>query len=492
MYYSFFYFNGEVHAAVNPGFPVFAAPLYLLLERKGVFLYNLLLNLAAAYVLFRMAEVKFGREYGLFSALGYVFFTPSMFYASSMWHHTSVTFFFLLSQYIFLKLVPRRRDVLLLSASSAAAVMCAYYMVLPVGVILVAAALRLPASLRLLLLFSFAILLLPSVAYNYFNYGDPLTGKYSVPGAGLGDSLAGVQRSVERFILSGVAVVIAVEASREYNYWNSFVQKSLLQSSPVLALGLIYPFLARRDLRFAALSAANLLLLLMVVRANGDYGGWQLNMRYLLPLFPFLVLGTAGFLHRLGIQPPIRRLLPVLLLMAAAVLAFPVGINEDLYQHIKLLTAFSGVFVLVVTAGVLVRRVRVSTFKAAVLFLMLLSAFVNLNDASYGASYRSAHLLIENSLSLSPGERVAFPEEFSIVLPENEVVFYSGGEAGGVLRGNLTLVATGSFSPEVCRVVEQRSFNNLYYFLVRDNYLSERLREAGGRYRVLKLRCPRE
>ncbi len=487
-YYSYFYYNNEIHAGIPLGFPLFASTFYTLFGRFGINIFNLIANILISYIIFLIVSQKYGKNYGILAALLYVFITPSLFYVSSIWYHISTTLFFILSQYQFLKLKKRKGDVLLFSLFSSLTVLSSYYMIAPISLLYIYLLVRFPPKLKLLAFFSFALFLLPTFAYNNANFGSPFLGEYHIPeivysvvGGGESPSLT---HELKRLLSSLTALLIYIDISKHYN---ATFQKSLLQSSPVLAFGLFFPLLQRTS-RFIMLFTSNLLLIFMVAYADGDFGGWQLSMRYLMPVFPFFIISLSGLLSWLKISFEIKLICIIFFMEALFLLLYPIGISSEAYSHMKLLASFFAIALLL--TGFTLIKLKKRVLKPIILTLIILSAFINLNEASYGSSYRSAHSLIEKSLNLKEGEKVVFPEKVSIVLPENEVVFYNNTSLNDTLKGDLTIVVKKSQRIQGCQIKEVRNFDNFYYYLIREDNLKIRIERLKSNYKILKLSCP--
>lgn len=482
-YYSFFRYGDEVHAGVNLGLPALSSPFYLLFGRFGIKIFNLLAGLITSCAIFLAASRLYGRRHALLAAMLYVFVTPSLFYSTSLWNHTLTTLLFTLTIYIFLAYEDRSRDAVLFSLLAALTVLSSYYMIVPVSLLCVTFALRLRSTQRIACLACYLLFLLPAFAFNYFNFGSPLLGEYSVPGVSTGGSASPAADGAERLLKGLAALLISVDVSDHYY---SFSQKAVFQSSPVLILSLLYILRSRRLL---AVSASCLLLILMVAYHDGDFGGWQLSMRYVLPVFPFLTISFAGFLHRSGIEYELRRLSAALLFLTILALAFPFGPRSEEYLLIKIFSAFLALFLLL--SSPVLERLNTGHVGNFVFLLIMFSALVNLNDAGYGASYRSAHAFIEESLE-GAHDVVLFPADApfaGLFMPDKLTVQYrSPGEIVRYLgHGNLTVISEDAPPAEGCASTT-RSFGSAYAYLVREKRLRELLNVV-EKYRIINLHC---
>ncbi len=490
-YYSFFHYNGGIHAATYMGFPLLASPFYSLFGMIGIELFNVLATILTAYIVFLIVNHLYGKKYAILGAVLYTFITPSLFYSSSLWYQPAVTLFFAIFGLQFFKLEDNPRDVLLLSLSGAFTVLCSYYMIIPVSIAIVFILFKLPARLKFISIASFTFFLIPAFVYNYANFGSSLLGKYGIPAvvytvAGYSTPAGtGLFNEINR-IISGL-VKLLISANSSYTY--SFAQKALFQSSPVLALGFLYP-LMKRNYRFSAFFITNLVLILMVAYSGGDFGGWELNMRYIMPVFPFLVVSLIGFLNKFKINFNLKLLCSILFVETIVLLLFPIGIYSKNYFIMKLIASFAGLALLF--TGIMFSRVNRNILKAVLITAIIFSAFININDASYGASYRSADSFIVNSLNLNK-EKVVFPTGTplgGLFLPGKLVYVYKNdSDIRKFLKGNLTAVVKKDFnSYGECKVTHTRYFDNFYYYGVRVKNLKKTI-EYLGNYKIVDINC---
>ncbi len=474
-YYSFFWLGGEVHAGISPGLPLLSAPLYLLAGGLGIKLTSTLASIGTAWVLYRLVSRMYGEAHGRFAALLYVFATPAVFYATSMWYHSLATFFLTLCIYA-LDVETLRYRRLLIPLSGALSVLCAFYLLPPALVLVAGGALRMGRRGAGVLM-AFLLLLTPSFAYNLANFGK-LTGEHSVPAPVVSapENPGGVVHLGKR-VLESLPSLLLVSDLRD-TPWSRY-QKAVFQSSPVLALGLL-SLLRAAWLRVPLLSM--LTLLLEAAYAGGDFGGWSLSMRYLTPAFPVLCAGVAAYLHERKLNPPAP--LSALLAMSVLLLLYPLDVDSTAYLYTK---AAAAVLALAgVAAGAV--RLRSTHLRLVLISLLLFSAFVNLNDAAYGASYRSMHAVIDGALA-GAYETIYFPAGGpfgGLFLPGKSRVAYTPGEPLK-LEGRVTLVGTPQDVPPGCRVESLREFGGVHRYLVRDG-LRSLLREVEG-MRVMNLVC---
>ncbi len=482
-YYSFFIRNGEVHAAVDMGYPLLASPFYLFAGKLGVHLFNLIADLLVCYAVYLFASTLFNCKTGILAAIIYTFATPSVFYSSSTWHHTSTALFFILMQYFLIK-GETRKNTVLFSLSAALTVMCTYYMIVPVSFLVFYGFLTHKEN-RLLLIFSLTIFLLPVFWYNYMNFGNPLLGEYGIP-APVKAVIAGEEHSYSSDamrVLKGLfEEVISVDIA-PHSY--SFAQKAILQSSPFLVFGLIYGFI-RRNSEFRAIFVANLLLILMVAYYDGDFGGWELNMRYAFPTMPFFAVSSAGLLWHLNIELPAAILTFLLVIMSAFQLFYPISPYTGIYVFIKIFSTFLTFMALFI---VFTKNRRIIQIGAVI--LLFFSAFVNINDASYGASYRAIDSFITKSI---------YPVEDVVLLPEGKfnkiliedarVLFYNKKNLGNFLYGNITVIINkNSKISSHCKILTIRKFNKYYKRLIFYRYHKNLARNLSREYIILDLAC---
>ncbi|GEM_PF-6779348 len=482
-YYSYFRFNGEVHAGISPGLSLLSAPLYLLLGELGIKLVSTAASIGTACLLYRLASAR-GEEYGRFAALTYTVATPALFYATSLWYHSLAAFFFTLSIY---SVIERGRHAhLLLPLSCSLMVLSAYYLLLPAAILVIGYSLSLRNRKSIICLLGFGAMLLPSLAYNAANFGSPLTAEYSaaplleVAGGGT----QSLQELITRIARRLPALLFSAElGSGEY----AWAQKALFQSSPVLALSMVWLHRARR-LRLPLLSAG--MLLLLTAYAAGDLGGWQLSMRYLLPIFPLLCLALTELLGVLRIPVPEKTML-AMIAMAPLLLLVPLEPSSTAYMVLKIIATFSAIsgMIYAIRAG----KHGISAFLT---ILLLISAFSNLNDASYSASYRSTHRVIDSALEGThttlyipafPPFAAAGAPATGLFLPGKRARVYQPGELPE-LQGEVSLVGRRDEVPAGCRVESTRSFSSPYRYLVRAREHREMLRRL-EKLQVMNLRC---
>ncbi|NOZ82227.1 MAG: hypothetical protein GXN98_00170 [Euryarchaeota archaeon] len=471
-YYSFFEFGGEVHAGISPGMSLLSAPMYALMGSPGMKLLSICASMVTAYTLYRLLRPHNGA--GRLAAVLYVFATPAIFYATSLWYHSLLTMLFTLSVYFVLEAERQKNAHIILPVLCALSVLCAFYILPSVFILMAGGALRLGRRRGTAALVLFLLLLTPALAYNLANFGS-LLGEHSVPSpllSAAGGNAEALHPAWARVVQTLPALLLIPELS-ESRY--ALVQKGMLQSSPVLALGLVY--LLRRRLAVPVLAGA--VLVLQVAYASGDLGGWELSMRYLLPLYPVLCVATAEFLRDRRIAMPHAE--GVLLALAFLLMLFPLDIPSPWYTRAKAAAAFLAVAAVILSLSRLGQELR-----AAAVLLLLFSAFLNLNDASYSASYRSAHALIDGALS-DAGSVILAPEGApfaGLFLPGRELRSYSAVPPN--LSGRLTLI--GYSPPENCRVESQWGFSSPYSHLVRAHSL-RRLVDALQGMRVYNLSC---
>ncbi len=488
-YYSFFQYKGEIHAGVHAGLPILASPFYYLFGRIGIKFFNIIANLLTSYVIFLVASRLYGRSYGILAGVLYIFITPSLFYSTSIWHHTATALFFTLSIYQFLKFENKRKDIILLSLFSALTVLCSYYMIVPLSIFYIYTMLKLPVRLKLISVFSFFIFLLPAFAFNYANFGYPFLGEYRIPkvvyavtGAEGGED--SIINEIGRLLSNIVALLITIDISGN-NY--SYAQKALFQSSPVLVLAFLHIF--RRNLRFLVVLSSNLLLILMIAYSDGDFGGWELSMRYIFPVFPFLIVSLVGFLAKLKISFNAWQLTVVGLFIAILLLIFPIGIHTGAYIIMKILATFLSMVALI--NYFLLKNINEKILKYFIFMLILFSAFININDAAYGSNYRSTHALIEKSLS-DTYETILFPANGpfgGLFLADKKVIKYHPEDIVAP-KGKLTIVVEKSSTEKFqeCKIETSRKFDSLYRYIIREKDLKKILYEL-NRYIILNLNC---
>lgn len=283
----FFVKEGHIYAGVHLGFSLLSAPLYWLLGPVGLQVFNALVASLTLLAIYFGAKRLFDKNTAYLAVILYMFATFSMFYATSMWHHTLAAFGFILAQASFLYLDRGARAMALFALGSAVAVWAAYYMIFPLSILFLLV-LRdrksAPVVLPLAVLLSIAVAYNAQVFDSFQGKTPPITGAVmqflSDPG--------GVMNNL-------VAMVIYREHVMDpWGRWE--IQKSLLESSPFLVLSVL-GLSVRRPW---PLIASNVLFLTMVAgQVSPDFGGYAFNMRYLLPVIPFATIMSAAFIARL-------------------------------------------------------------------------------------------------------------------------------------------------------------------------------------------------
>ena len=156
----------------------------------------------------------------------------------------------------------------------------------------------------------------------------------------------------------------------------------------------------------------------------------------------------------------------------------------------KLIASFTGLALLF--TGIIFSKVNRNMLKAVIITAIIFSAFININDASYGASYRSADSFIINSLNLN-NEKVVFPGGTplgGLFLPGKLVYAYKNdSDIRKFLKGNLTAVVKKDFnSYGECKVTHTGYFDNFYYYGVRVKNLKKTI-ECLDNYKIVDLTC---
>jgi 4-amino-4-deoxy-L-arabinose transferase-like glycosyltransferase len=280
--------NGHIYAAVDIGFPLLSSPFYLALGPIGLQIFNSLITSLTVAIVYFGARKLFDETTARTAAPLYLFCTISIFYATSMWHHSLATMGFILAQVSFLYMRDDKRFSFLFALGCAIAVWSAYYMILPILVLLLAG----KGKKHFILV---PIFLSLCWIYNAHVFGS-FHGDFGI--------------QMHSFQPKTIDNLIAMVIWREHvlDPWMRWkIQKSLLESSPFLVLSI----LGLATKRCWPLIASNVLYLIGVAsHTPSDFGGWEFSMRYLLPIIPFGTILSSAFIS--GILREKTKYLPML------------------------------------------------------------------------------------------------------------------------------------------------------------------------------------
>jgi len=424
----FFYHNGEVHAAVYPGYPLLAAPFYLLLGETGMKVASSAVSSLIVVVTYRLGLLLTGhRDTALLAAVLALAAIPSLFYATSSWYHATSALFYLLALHSYLSCLRSESavDAALTGLFTGLMLLTAPYtavLILPPLLHLLHAA---PQKIRYILIASLLVFSLPSVAYQQANFGNALTGKYS-------PSLEPLTRYSKPawYVLGKEVTAYTLFRDLDRRYFYHFAQKSVFQSAPFLVLGLL--LFLRRDGRYTAILTGVLASFVLFSYYYFDYGGMQFSMRYSYPAFPVLAALSAVAIRSLLGSSTVRRLALLLpaFFAAAALTAelWTISPNSTAYLHLKYFASATAAATAI--AGVLCTGHR--RYGNLLLALLVVGVFTgilnNINDTAVGNDHRRIHAEAVEEVSGLSAEVLLLPRAApfdKIVLPGRYVLYYT-------------------------------------------------------------------
>lgn len=369
----FFVKNGHIYAGVHLGFPLLSSPFYWLLGPLGLKIFNSLITSLTLVIIYFGAKKLFDKNTAYLAVVLYLFTTFSMFYATSLWHHTLATMGYILAQVSFLYMDRGAKVMALFVLGSAIAVWAASYMLFPLSILffLVLRKGR-KGSVIILLIF---ILLSISWVYNIQVFHS-FHGK-SPPGT---DSIIKFFSDSGRILDNLVAMFIYREHVIDpWGWWK--IQKSLLESSPFLILSIIGLTIRRPW----PLIISNFFYLVMVVnQTTPDFGGYEFSMRYLLPIIPFGTILSAAFISKLFNEHTTKFL--VILLSLSTVVFYASGLETDS----RVLSLFFSASLMIFSLFYYKKKNEAVRILLTILLLvaMLHSNFVNITDVKTGNQQR--------------------------------------------------------------------------------------------------------
>jgi hypothetical protein len=298
---------------------------------------------------------------------------------------------------------------------------------------------------RLFIIMYFLAILSISWAYNAHIYSDTITGYYgSVAVGGISNLLKYFYGIIAMFFCRGCV-------TPELSFWAN-CQKSVLESSPFLIAvipGFIWLHKKKsfsRPMKYVI--ASNLLYAGMIVYGKTNtFGGWELSMRYLLPIIPLLTIVGSGFIGKFFEY----RFLYSFLVVSSLFNYFlvPVMPFDHFYYWIislSLLVSLLLLFIWIFQSIPGRRRVNGMLAKIAIPMLLLSliysSNLINLNDVKIGNMYRLGVVEAERAIGkMTPqGSVVLVPRKHvyeRVEVEGREILYYTGDNRGIVFRNIL-------------------------------------------------------
>ena len=229
--------------------------------------------------------------------------SDSLFFAVSLWYHPLYVFCFLIASYSLLVFSENKQLYnILFCFASAVCITIKLYTALPLAVL----ALGLPKVCRKTPLLVIVLLSVSNLAYNHYMAPDqPLSNKgikIINPIEQNESIIDSVFRNVERFTKGFILSFINRRAFPEYGFFY-LLQKAVLTYMPYLIFSLAgFLALKKKGLPkpFPPLLLSIIIYSIIVVYTKtNSFGGWELSMRYLMPVTPILLVLAAGYIVEL-------------------------------------------------------------------------------------------------------------------------------------------------------------------------------------------------
>lgn len=403
----------HVYADVDIGYPLTSSPFYRLFGGIGLQISNAIItSLTLVFLYYGSLKIWGNREAGFLSVLIYLFGTYSLFHSTSLWHHALVTMSFLGAQvsWLYFDEDAKKRGLFLLT--SVIAVLTASYMLIPIGTLFLYV---LKKKRNGIIVPIFLATLLAILWYN-------LQVSPSVMGKQAQDFGFSFSTAIHNFISMVIYRGYIIDP---WGRWS--IQKSILESSPFL----ITSFFGLFYLKKKSLIVPNFIYLLgILLYTPPDFGGWTLNMRYLLPILPFMTLLSAGFISRFYRNSNLL-VLPLLVLTGYSYIHSPkVAIGSFEYLELKILSLSSAIALFISSLMYIHMKSRVTFFTLVLMFLgsLAFSNFLNVHELQVGNLKRSYHISNSNTLKAltSEGDVIILPKfsPWDRTVIDDRVMFY--------------------------------------------------------------------
>ncbi len=440
--------NNRIHAGVGFGYPGLAYPLYRVFGISGFQVFNVLVTTLTIVVIFLISKKIWGDNQTAFlSGILYLFCTFALFYALGMWHQPLSTFTFVLAQaaLLFYKSEKNSKYLGIFVLSSAICIWTAYFMVIPITVLFLFFVFQLEKKEKVFVGLSFLSILVVSWVYNYYNFLSPFLGKYTVPFLVSNTPVAGFSSNfitsyTNSFILAfGNFITAYIYRGFTLDPF-TFYQKSLLESSPFLILAIpgIYELYKAEKLSnngIKGIIASNVIFVaLTIINGGGKNPGWTFSMRYLLPLVPFLVILSSGFITKFVRDKGVLFLSATLMGSTALFYFLPRLPFSDLKYNILLFLSLVLVALLLLYSGLYysnlsISKKRIGNILVVILVIAVVSSnFINLNDVKVGNRERAMSSFLTNQIEgkTEVDSTILIPRKFGMETPiiKDRVVFY--------------------------------------------------------------------
>jgi len=391
------------------GYSLVAFPFYKLFGFYGLPIVNIITTILAVCLIYLLGKKIWGNEdCALTSAILYGLASFSIFYATSLWYHSLLVASYLAAQASLLYYTKERRYLLtsLFLISSSICVWTSYYMFLPIAVLFLGFMAKTNLRGKITLLFIY-------FASTYLTWPSETMKNKSIAAVGSVAS-KGKSTGLPNLVASKIGLFALGFVSMLYSrllVWDEWVgvQKAVLETAPYLiaaVFGLMaYKGRERRGLYILLLSNVALALLAIGYAGHrGDWGGWELNMRYLLPVVPTLAILSAKVVSDI-IKP--WHLFALLIASTIITSVAPViGFTTTPYYLMRF--AASAFVLLYLLAGLIGLRHRLNIL---LILMVVLSNVVNVNDMHLGKEFRR--------------DNIASAEEVAANTPEGSVVVIS-------------------------------------------------------------------
>jgi len=407
--------ENHVYADVDPGYPLMSSPFYKFFGLKGLQIFNgVITSITLILLYFGGLKIWGSREAGIFSALLYLFGTYSLFYSASLWHQTLMTMGFIGAQISWVYLDKGSNIQLLFLLTSLIAISSAFYMLVPISILLVYVLKKKLWNGSVFLVFLITIL-----AIFWYNAHT----SFSIMGTHNRSLITSFSTVINNFVR--MMFYRGYEIDPLGYYWR--VQKSILESSPFLITSFVGLFYLKRK----ELIVPNLAYFIMIsLYTPPDYGGPNINMRYLLPILPFMTLLSAGFITRF--YEDYRSL--ILLLLISTISSYflsPIIVSGGLvYLKLKILSLCLVIGLFTSSIVHIRMKSRGTHYLLILLFVgsLIFSNFFSVYDLKMGNLIRSHQKLSHETLMgfTSAGDIVIVPNftPWDRTVIEDRIMFY--------------------------------------------------------------------